>query len=91
MRTLLVTTAISIAMGVSNLAFAKATMMQTDSAYTVDLTFTSEAPVFLSSMTEDIYRGDFQKTSNAKLSTLTASDLYTGMGASKMVSVRSVT
>lgn len=91
MRTLLATTAIAIAIGVPSLAFASATFVESESTYEIELTLQAETPMFLESVTEVFYRGDFMSESRDKLSVLTTHDLYTGMGAAAMSTVRNVT
>jgi|GEM_PF-7054917 len=91
MKTLLAPTALTMALAMSNVAVASVSITETDSSFDVQVRLTNELPVALSLDADDFYRGDFQAKSNAQLRTLTSMDLYTGMGAAMVPTVRAIT
>ncbi|NNC37676.1 MAG: hypothetical protein HKO02_09485 [Hyphomonadaceae bacterium] len=93
MKLLLTTTAIAVATCLANPAVASVDFTESNSVYAIDITLASQAPETLNLVadTKSFYRGDFLSVSNAKLKTLTQSDLYNGTGGAEVPTIRNVT
>lgn len=90
MKTLLASTAMTIALAMSNVAVASVTVTETNTVYDVQIELTTELPKTLIFTADSLYRGDFLHNSRAKLNTLTAMDMYTGKGAAMVPMVRAI-
>jgi len=89
MKTLTTTTAIACAIGFATSATATDFLQsaETSSAQIVQ----NQLPASLSLTDSEFYQGHFLKAAQAELTELQATDMYTGMGAAMMTTVRDVT
>jgi len=91
MKKLLATTALTMTLAMTNAAFASDSVSQTAHVTDVQARIMNQFPAMLTINQDNFYRGDFQAKSNAQLRELTALDLYTGMGAALVPTVRAIT
>ena len=90
MKTLLATTAMTIALAITNVSVASVSVTETNAVYDVQVKLKTELPKTLTFTADNFYRGDFLHNSREKLSTLTSSDLYTGSGGAEIPMIRSI-
>lgn len=89
MKTLMITTALALALGLSNGASAE-TINTTSLVKSSTLEIVSQTETSLIEI-NDFYQGDYLAGSKAAFGGLSQGDLYTGRGASEMTNLRWVT